>query len=121
MSLGGRAAAHGSLLSIYKPTYGSQPDGSQRVTAWTLSMSKLPAVIEGVSDDLVQKVYGGSRSVKDRALVPNDYAIEPGDGVVVTDGKREGELFRVEDVRRLDQGANPHMDVALVSTTEVIG
>jgi len=107
---------------VYRPTYSSQADGSQRVTGWTLSMSKLPAILEGVSDDLVQKVYGASQAVKDRALVPNDYPVEPGDGIVVTSGKRAGEMFRVVDVRRNDQsGANPHLDVALISTTETIG
>lgn len=121
MSLRGRALCHGSRVTIARPVGDRVSDGSGQVASWTTVGVSVPVVIESLTDELVQKVYGANRTVRDRMLVPDlTLTIRAGDGVIVTAGKRVGQVYRVEDARRNDQRANGHTDAALESTDETI-
>ncbi len=120
MSLAGRARVKGSRVTVYRPTGTRENDGSGAVASWTVAATGVPAVIEAITDELVQKVFGASQVVKDRASIPDlTLALQPGDVLVVTSGPRSGQQYRIDEgLRRNDVRRNGHWDVPLISTTE---
>jgi len=121
MSLKGRARVAGSRVTLARPTGGRATDGSGTVTSWAAVATDVPAALESLTDELVQKIYGADRTVKDRALIPDlTLVVRPGDALIVTAGKRNGAKYRIEDARLNDSRVNGHWDAALVSTDETI-
>lgn len=122
MSLLGRAKVHGSVVDILRPTTARNNDGSGKILSTTYLAEDEPCLIESLSDDLVQKLYGAERVVKDRCLLPNTtVALQAGDVVVVTAGKRVGRYYWTEKGLRLnDLRTNGHWDMPLVELKEAV-
>jgi hypothetical protein len=123
VSLAGRAATKGSTLSLYRPTYGAAAagDGTRQVTSWTLLTSGLRGVLDVLTADLADKVFGQMDVARTRTLLPPGTDVVAGDALVVTAGFQLGARFRVTAVQRYDfRARSAHADVALESTTEAI-
>lgn len=123
MSLAGRAATKGSTLSVYRPTYGAATaaDGTRVVTSWTLVAQGVKGVLDVLTADLADKVFGQMDVVRTRTMLPIGTDILAGDGVVVTAGFRVGARFRASEPQLYDfRARSAHADVALESTTETI-
>lgn len=123
MSLAGRAATKGSTLKVYRPIYGAAPaaDGSRVVTGWTLVAQGLRGVLDVLTADLADKVFGQASVARTRTMLAPGTDIQEGDGVVVTAGFQVGRRFRVVEAQRYDfRARSAHVDVALESTTEAI-
>lgn len=121
MSLAGRAATKGSTLALYRPTYGAAPaaDGTRKVTAWTLVGSGIKGVLDVLTADLADKVFGQMDVARTRTMLPSGTDVVAGDGLLVTAGFQIGARFRVVEAQRYDFRARAaHVDVALESTTE---
>ena len=121
MSLAGRAATRGSRITIYRPTEVETGDLGRKVQAWTVIAADLPAIIEGETDERMQKVFGTEPVVKDRLYLPGLKDVQPGDAIRSTAGKRAGERWRVRVVLPFDQSGRPHKEAALESTQEAVG
>lgn len=123
MSLAGRAAVKGSTLAVYRPTYAAAPaaDGTRVVSSWTLVALGVKGVLDALSVDLADKVFGQAEVARTRTMLPVGTDIAAGDGLVVTAGFDTGRRFRVVDVQRYPLQRAAHADVALESTTEVFG
>lgn len=123
MSLAGRTATKGSTLRIYRPTYGAAPaaDGSRKVSSWTQVGSDVRGVLDVLTADLADKVFGQASVARTRTMLAPGTDIQAGDGVVVITGVQSGRRFRVVEAQRYDfRARSAHVDVALESTTEVI-
>jgi hypothetical protein len=123
VSLAGRAATKGSTLRIYRPTYGAAPaaDGSRKVSSWTLVAQDVRGVLDVLTADLADKVFGQASVARTRTMLPAETDVVAGDGLVVTAGFQVGSRFRVVEAQRYDfRARSAHVDVALESTTEAI-
>lgn len=121
MSLAGLIRRRGSRATVYRPTGGRNADGSATVTAWAAVQTDLPVLLEGLTDELAQRLFGTREVIRDRGFVLGLPDLRPGDGLVVTAGRRVGQRFRVEEPLAYDAGSRlAHLEVALVSTTETI-
>lgn len=122
MSLLGRARIKGSVVALLRPTYARNNDGSGKILSTSYLAQGEPCLIESLSDELVQKLYGAERVVKDRCLLPNTaLALQAGDVVRVTGGKRMGRYYRTEEGLRLnDLRTNGHWDMPLVELKEAV-
>lgn len=120
MSLAGRVRLRGSVVDVYRPSYQRTADGNYKIGTWNDPIyADLKILLQPVSDEIVQKIFGGSALVRDRGFVA-----EPGcdiraqDVVVVKTGRHAGKAFRVEDPRPQLGRRLEHLELALVSTTE---
>lgn len=119
MSLLGHCLLHGSLVEVYRARETGTGDGGVKIEGWLQLETNVPCIIETVSDQAMQKAFGTPAVIRDRAMVPGQHDWKPLDLVVVTGGKRVGQVWRVSDPRMKDHGAiDAHLDVALESTTE---
>lgn len=123
VSLAGRIATRGSSVTVYRPQYGENTDRSRTITGYTVvSATGLKMLLEPITDELVQKVFGGSELVTERGyLMPVTADVKKDDRIKVEAGRRAGSRFVVDGARPNDSGSprTAHLDLALVSTTEV--
>jgi hypothetical protein len=121
VSLAGHCARRGSVVTVYRSVEADTGDAGRKVASWTVIATGIACSIEGVSDQIMQKVFGTPPAVRDRALIPGLPDVKLMDALVVTAGKRLGAKWRVEDVRPFDHGArSAHLEVALVASVETI-
>lgn len=111
----------GSTATHYRGTENRNTDGSKGAMTWASVTSDVRVLLEPVTDVLAQKLWGGSRVIRDRGFVAGDAGVRPGDALVVTAGRRAGTVFRVEEVAEYDHGSRQaHLELALVTTTETV-
>lgn len=120
MSLAGRIRFHGSVATIYRPTWTRNNDGTDGISGYPTVAAGVRILLEPITDEVVQKVFGASSKVTERGWIDGlpDYRAE--DRVKVTEGRRTGTVFRIEAVRPNDGRRGGHLELALEKTIEVI-
>lgn len=119
MSLAGAIRVRGSVVALYRPTYGTVSGGARKVTAWTL-LATVRAQLEQLTAELAARVFGGVNQATVRAMMPADLGLAAEDGVVVTNGFLAGRRYRVQTICAYDGRARQgHQEVALQLTDEV--
>lgn len=109
MSIEGRNAHRGSMVSVYRPTEGDDSIAWGDPTHRQIRLELTP-----VTDELSRQVFGANARVECMALTTLD--IRKSDGVVVSTGPYGGSRFRVTAAlpfRKFTQ-------LGLQSTTEAI-
>lgn len=121
MSIASLVQRKGSTVTLYAPTATTNPDGSAGKSAWAVLETDAKVVIQPITDELAQRVYGGKGVIRDRGFYTGVSALAPGHGLVVTAGHRTATRFRIEEVLDYQSSTrNAHRELALVETTEVI-
>ncbi len=121
MSLAGLIRTKGYRADVYRPTWASNPDGTRKVTTYgTALLSGVKVFLDGITDELVQTVFGGSEKVDTRGFMLGAPDVQDEDRLKLTSGAFSGRVFRVETRRPQYGRASAHLELALVSTTETI-
>jgi hypothetical protein len=121
MSLAGRIRVSGVIGDFYRPTFGSNADGSRKVASYgTAVVPNVKVLFDGITDELVQKVFGGSSDVRSRGFMLGAPDVRDEDRFKATSGAVSGQVFRVESIRPQFNRASAHFELALCSTTETI-
>lgn len=122
MSLAGLIRTKGYWCDVYRPTWGRNADGTPKVTGYgTAVLSESKVFLDGITDELVQKVFGGSPLVDTRGFMEGAPDVRDEDRIKLTSGPLQGRVFRVEAQRPQYGRRAPHLELALESTTETIG
>ena len=101
MSLAGRIRTKGSTVSIYMPGYVEASDKS-RSLSWTLLTSNVSMLLDGVTGERAQTLFGEVQGIVAVGIYQGDIAEEY--GVVVTAGHRAGDRYRVAQINDFDHG-----------------
>ncbi len=118
MSIIGLITSRGSTVTIRRGTRTQQADGSFNAS-WSDTVTNGKALIESLSSDLAQKLWGQETKATRRAFVRIDTNVTPGDGLLVSVGAYSGERFRVIAVIPRHMGAaSRYLELALELTTE---
>lgn len=120
MSLAARARTKGSRATWCRQTSQTETADGRREPVWVAQEADVSVLIEPITFDLAQKIFGAVEVVTDRGWVAGERAFQPGDAMVVTKGPRLGTKYRLVNAL-LYPGtlATAHAELALVSTTEV--
>jgi hypothetical protein len=121
VSLAGRIRTRGVRGNVYRPTIGANADGTRKVTSYgTAVLSGVRVLFDGITDEMVQKVFGGSPLVKTRGFMLGAPDVRDEDRFTPTGGAFAGRVFRVESIRPQYGRHSAHFELALESTTETI-
>ena len=122
MSILGRLATRGDLVSIYRPVFGPATGGggSRVVDSWTPVTVQAKALLEELTAARGRLLFGEADAVQIRAVMPAAYLVQPGDRMLVESGLLAGQRFQVDERHRFQRSAHTqHQEIALNSTDEV--
>lgn len=120
MSLATLIATKGSTASVYRPTWGTNADGTGKVASYgTAVLEDLAILLDAVTPEMVQKLFGGNEVIDARGFVDGAPDIQIEDRLLMTAGGQTGTVFRVESTFPQYHSV-PHVELVLESTTETI-
>ena len=113
-------ARQGTLVSIYRPTYSTNADGTRVVSAWTLVLANAALNLQGIGYDTTQRVFGTQEVIEADGYILPSIDLQREDRVLVTAGPFAALMFRVVELKSHRQASgSDHLEVALQSTTEI--
>lgn len=111
----------GSTVSLYAPTPTDNADASPGQDTWTAVETGGRMWLQPMTDELAGRVWGTAAVVREQGFYAGTATLAPGQGVVVTAGRRTGSRFRIEALMDYDGSrAGAHQAVAVVQTDEAI-
>jgi len=125
MSLPGMIRFRGSVADVYRPATAVEDTTGLTTVTWTGAApvaGNLRVLLDVVSDELAQRIFGREVSIDLRGIVTPPADVARDDGLVVRTGAYAGERFRVVGhVPSTLLARSAHVELALARTTEVFG
>lgn len=111
----------GYKVEVFRPTWTANADATRTVASYGAPvLTGVKVFLDGITDELVRKVFGGSELVDTRGFMLGRPNVLPEDRLRLTSGPRSGAVFRVESLRPQYGRHLAHYELALQSTTETI-
>lgn len=118
MAITGLIQQRGSTVTVRRSARAQASDGSFN-TAWASAVIDTKALLEAVTSDLAQRLWGQETQATLRAFFAPDTDVRVGDGIRVTAGAYVATKYRVAAVLPRDfSAASRHVEVALELTKE---